>query len=86
VLTRAVGIHPHLTLQKCVEEVTAGDRYLISTDGLHKELTLETVQHMMNRPFDDQILQALIDEALNRGGRDNVTGVIVDVEERFDEA
>ena len=29
VLTRAVGIHPHLTLQQCVEEVTAGDRYLI---------------------------------------------------------
>jgi protein phosphatase len=86
VLTRAVGIHPHLTLQKCVEEVTAGDRYLISTDGLHKELTLETVQHMMNGPFDDQILQALIDEALIRGGRDNVTGVVVDVDERFDEA
>ena len=86
VLTRAVGIHPHLTLQQCVEEVTAGDRYLISTDGLHKELTLETVQHMMNGPFDDQILQALIDEALDLGGRDNVTGVIVDVGEQFDEA
>ena len=28
--------------------------------------SLETVQHMMNGPFDDQILQALIDEALNR--------------------
>ena len=40
---------------------------------------------MMNGPFDDKILQALIDEALDLGGRDNVTGVIVDVGEQFDE-
>ena len=39
---------------------------------------------MLSGPFDDQILQALIDEALSRGGRDNITGVVVDVGETSD--
>ena len=84
VLTRAVGIHKDLRLETRVAEIVAGDRYLISTDGLYKELTLETIRQMLSGPFNDQILQALIDEALNRGGRDNTfrwTGIeeIVDV-------
>ena len=82
VLTRAVGIHKDLRLEAHVAEIVAGDRYLISTDGLHKELTLETIRQMLSGPFNDQILQALIDEALNRGGRDNITGIVVDVGEQ----
>ena len=37
---------------------------------------------MLSGPLNDQILQALIDEALNRGGRDNITGIVVDVGEQ----
>ena len=81
VLTRAVGIHRDLRLEAQVAEIVAGDRYLISTDGLYKELTLETIRQMLSGPFNDQILQALIDEALNRGGRDNITGIVVEVGE-----
>ena len=81
VLTRAVGIHKVLGLETRVAEIVAGDRYLISTDGLYKELTLETIRQMLLGPFNDQILQVLIDEALNRGGRDNITGIVVDVGE-----
>ena len=79
VLTRAVGIHKDLRLEAHVHEIVAGDRYLISTDGLYKELTLESIRQMLSGPFNDQILQALIDEALNLGGRDNITGIVVDV-------
>ena len=81
VLTKALGISQHLRLQKHVDEVEAGDRYLISTDGLYKEFTFESLQQKLSVPFDGQILQALIDEALNQGGKDNITGVIVDVGE-----
>ncbi len=81
VLTRAVGISQNLRLQTHVEEVETGDRYLISTDGLYKEFPLETIRQMLSGPFDDQILKALIDEALNQGGKDNITGVVVDVGE-----
>jgi len=79
VLTKAVGISQHLRLQTHVEEVKAGDRYLISTDGLYKEFTLESLRQSLSGPFDGQILKRLIDEALNQGGKDNITGVVVDV-------
>ena len=82
VLTRAVGIHKDLRLETRVAEIEAGDRYLISTDGLYKELTLETIRQMLSGPFNDHMLQALIDEALDRGGRDNITGIVVDVGEQ----
>ncbi len=81
VLTRAVGIHKDLRVETQVAAIVAGDRYLISTDGLYKELTLETLRQMLSGPLDDRILEDLIDEALNRGGRDNITGIIVDVGE-----
>ena len=53
VLTRAVGIHKDLRLETRVAEIVAGDRYLISTDGLYKELTLETIRQMLSGPFND---------------------------------
>ena len=71
-----------VVLEAHVHEIVAGDRYLISTDGLYKELTLESIRQMLSGPFNDQILQALIDEALNRGGRDNITGIVVAVGEQ----
>ena len=78
-MTKAVGISQHLRLQTHVDEVKASDRYLISTDGLYKEFTLESLRQRLSGPFDGQILKRLIDEALNQGGKDNITGVVVDV-------
>ena len=81
VLTKAVGIHHDLNLESRVTEVEAGDRFLISTDGLYKELTLEHIQTVLGAPFDERILTNLIEEALQRGGKDNITGIVVDVGE-----
>ena len=81
VLTNAVGISQDLRLQTHFDELEVGDRYLISTDGLYKEFTFESLQQRLSGPCVDQILQALIDEALNQGGKDNITGVVVDVGE-----
>jgi serine/threonine protein phosphatase PrpC len=78
-----VGIHHDLNLEAQVTEVEAGDRFLISTDGLYKELTLEHIQNVLGAPFDERILTNLIDEALQRGGKDNITGIIVDVGEHW---
>ena len=79
VLTRAVGIHQDLHLDAEITEIEAGDRFLVCTDGLYKELTLEKIQSMLGVPFGEHILTALFDEALQRGGRDNITGIVVDV-------
>ena len=60
-------------------EIEAGDRFLVCTDGLYKELPLEKIQSMLGVAFSEHILADLIDEALRRGGRDNITGIVVDV-------
>ena len=79
VLTRAVGVHQDLHLDADVTEVEAGDRFLVCTDGLYKELQLDKIQSMLGESFSEHILTALIEEALQRGGRDNITGIVVDV-------
>ena len=79
VLTRAVGVHQDLHLGADVTEVKAGDRFLVCTDGLYKELPLEKIQSMLGASFSEHILTALIEEALQRGGRDNITGIVVDI-------
>jgi serine/threonine protein phosphatase PrpC len=79
VLTRAVGVHQDLHLDADVTEVKAGDRFLVCTDGLYKELPFEKIESMLGASFSEHILTALIEEALQRGGRDNITGIVVDV-------
>jgi protein phosphatase len=68
-----------LHLDADVTEVKAGDRFLVCTDGLYKELPFEKIQSMLGASFSENILTALIEEALQRGGRDNITGIVVDV-------
>ena len=79
VLTRAVGVHQDLYLDTDVTEVEAGDRFLVCTDGLYKEVQPEKIQSMLGGSFSEHILSALIEEALQKGGRDNITGIVVDV-------
>ena len=79
VLTRAVGVHQDLHLDAEIIEVEAGDRFLVCTDGLYKDLPLEKIQSMLGVPFGEHVLTALFDEALQRGGRDNITGIVVEV-------
>ncbi len=79
VLTRAVGVHQDLHLDADFAEVEAGDRFLVCTDGLYKELPLEQIQSMLGVAFSEHLLADLIDEALRRGGRDNITGIVIDV-------
>ena len=79
VLTRAVGVHQDLHLDADITEIEADDRFLVCTDGLYKELMLTRIQSMLGVPFGEHILAALFDEALQKGGRDNITGIVVDV-------
>ena len=79
VLTKAVGVHQDLHLDADVTEVEAGDRFLVCTDGLYKALPLEKIQSMLGESFNEHALTGLIEEALQRGGSDNITGIVVDV-------
>lgn len=79
VITRAIGVSDNLDVQVRQVSVEAGDRFLLCSDGLFKDVHRSEVQSNFILPNPQQALEELVQLALNRGGTDNITGVIVQV-------
>ncbi|MDX1610436.1 MAG: protein phosphatase 2C domain-containing protein [Halofilum sp. (in: g-proteobacteria)] len=60
-----------------VHSLQPGDRVLVCSDGLTGELSDATIEDLLVRyPDDREAVNALIDAALDAGGRDNVTVIV----------
>ncbi|SEC05938.1 protein phosphatase [Paramicrobacterium humi] len=80
VITRAVGFTEDPVPDYLRRPVEAGTRWVICSDGLTKELTDFGIQHFLERgaePLDAANL--MIEAAVENGGRDNVTVLVLDV-------
>ncbi|MFO0553595.1 MAG: protein phosphatase 2C domain-containing protein [Polyangiaceae bacterium] len=77
-LTRGVGIEETVEVDLQVDIPEIGDRYILASDGLTKMVPLKDILRILRRErrIEDQA-QGLIDEANARGGRDNISVVIV---------
>lgn len=81
VITRAVGASELTPPDYLGIEVQDGDRFVICSDGLTKELTDYGIQHFLGEQADPGVAaDAMLAAALENGGRDNVTLIIVQVE------
>lgn len=78
VITRAVGGDETLQLSRGGGEAVAGDLYLLCSDGLNKELTDEELEAVLREAEKDNIVPILIEQAEKRGGRDNITVVVIE--------
>ena len=79
VITRAVGSRDYVQVDTMVFDLEAGDRYLVCSDGLHGYLQDEELHaYMAKRP--EQAVDELIALANHRGGRDNITAIVVGVD------
>ena len=80
-ITRAVGVYEHVEPDTLVMDLTAGDRFLLCSDGLcgYFEDDLEGLGARLARPDADAACKALVDASNERGGKDNITSVIVTV-------
>jgi protein phosphatase len=77
VITRAVGHRDYVEVDTRIIDVRAGDRYLLCSDGLHGYLHEgELEKELLGGPI-EQAPTRFIQLANNRGGKDNVTAVIV---------
>jgi serine/threonine protein phosphatase PrpC len=80
IITRAVGFHEAPIPDYRVLPVRPGMRLLICSDGLTKELTAYGIRHfLISNPDPDDAAKALVEAALENGGRDNVTVIVLDV-------
>jgi serine/threonine protein phosphatase Stp1 len=78
VLTRSVGAHKNLRLDMQHSSVQAGDRYLLCSDGLSGPVPSGEICAALGQGSPEDACQSLVDLALERGGPDNITAVIVD--------
>lgn len=80
VLTRALGVEPDVECDVLEIVPIVGDRFLICSDGLPTELADQTIASTLRQLRDPQeAAAALVREAVDHGGRDNVTVIVVDV-------
>ncbi len=77
IITRAIGAEGALELEKLSSRIQAGDRFLLCSDGLFKALSERDIAACLAAGEDPA---ALLDRALARGARDNVTAVVVRAE------
>ncbi len=77
-ITRAVGASENLELEAEIIEPRDGDLFLLCSDGLNKEVSDDEITEVLeNYPFQEAI-QQLIDLAIARGARDNITLILVE--------
>ncbi len=78
-ITRAVGVGDPLELDKIRGETMPGDRFLICSDGLTKYATFDILRQMLSSHPIETVSDQLIQLALDGGGADNITVIVVDV-------
>jgi PPM family protein phosphatase len=79
-ITRAVGVYEHCEPDTLVLDVLAGDRFLLCTDGLHEYFDdLAELGSVLAMPDADAATRQLIETANARGGKDNITALILTV-------
>jgi protein phosphatase len=80
VITRAVGHKDYVQVDTVDIDVAAGDRFLLCSDGLHGYFTTEKdVADLCGDGDLEECADAAIAFANQRGGKDNITAVVIEV-------
>lgn len=77
-ITRAIGAMDDLFVDMDIHPVEPGDRFLICSDGLYKDVTDAELARLLRKK--GNAAKAAVDLALENGARDNVTVVTVSIE------
>ncbi|MGE0384780.1 MAG: PP2C family serine/threonine-protein phosphatase [Gammaproteobacteria bacterium] len=78
VITRAIGALEGESIDVRFQDLRAGDRYLLCSDGLYRVMQDEDLAALMGGGDVHHVCQDLVQTALERGTRDNVTVVMVE--------
>jgi protein phosphatase len=82
VLSRAVGIEENVEVDVAMESPLPGDIYLLCSDGLSRMVKDEELQDTLEKVKDlEEANRVLIEKANQGGGRDNITAILVRVDD-----
>ncbi len=80
ILLRSIGAEERVEVDFAVHELELGDRFLLSTDGVHDTLSDFRIRELLAEEQDpDAAARSLVAAALEAGSYDNVTALVVDV-------
>lgn len=80
VITRAVGHKDYVQVDTADIDIAAGDRFLLCSDGLHGYFNTDReVADLCGDGDLEECAEAAIAVANQRGGKDNITAVVVEV-------
>jgi serine/threonine protein phosphatase PrpC len=86
VVTRSLGTEAMPTPDVWVFPPHPGERFVICSDGLSNELGRQQIQQVLTQHDDpQQAAEALVRAAVDAGGRDNVTAIVVALDAGEDE-
>lgn len=83
VITRAVGVGDTVEIDKLRGTYEPGDRFLLCSDGLSGFVTDEVIAQYMGTAPITSLCNELIDLALQGGGRDNITAIVIEIPDYF---
>jgi len=78
-ITRAVGIYENVQVDTLEVMPLPGDRYLLCTDGLHSTAGEPDLLRLIADVPPEEGADDLIRHANSKGGRDNITVILVDI-------
>lgn len=86
IITRSVGFQDEVDIDIDIRVVRKGDRFLLCSDGLSNLVQGGEIRDIMATNDLDPSCRHLIDIANERGGDDNITVVVVEVEGKEEDA
>jgi protein phosphatase len=86
-LNRAVGIAPRVKIDLIIARPRPDDVYVLCSDGLSKMISMDAIREtlLLEQGIDEGVAQ-LIGQANARGGKDNITVILVQVKSPVDVA
>jgi protein phosphatase len=87
IITKAIGTRRSVKATVASREIQPGDRYLMCSDGLSDLLTTQEIESiLLNAVSPQEATEILIATANLKGGQDNITVVLVHVDNPHDDS
>ena len=78
IITRCLGVHSHVEVDANEVSLGSGDLLLLCTDGLTNYLSEDEILEFSKRLDPSALIRALVEEAKQRGGSDNITAAVIE--------